>query len=448
MNKSKNRKESIFGHWKLVLFVIFFSIFFLTACSENEIKDPPNIVLILADDLGTEVLGSFGGQTYQTPNIDQLANQGIRFTQCYSSPVCSPSRVNLLTGRYGFRTGQEWGNLHDDEITFGQILQDADYKTAIAGKWQMALLKDKPNHIAESGFEESCVFGWHEGPRYYEPMIYENGKVKDNVKDKFGPNVYTDFLINFIEKNKNNRFFAFYSMTLAHEISNDLETPPPPAPDGNYQSYKELVELADKYVGKLISSLDKMGLRDNTLILFVGDNGTPYHFITKVEDGEYLREPVYSEISDSLVRGGKSFMTDAGTHVPLIANWKGVTQPGNVNNSLIDFSDFLPTFVELAETKLPTDRIIDGYSFVNKINGTDGKLREWVYVIWEEDSWIRNQKWKLYNNGNLFNMEKDPTEKNPITIENDNEESSLIRKYLKNEMSELTGKSQGVINEE
>ncbi len=423
------------------VFILFFSFFFLLACSEKDIKRPPNIVFVLADDLGTEVLGSYGGQTYQTPNIDKLANDGVRFTQCYSSPVCSPSRVNLLTGRYGFRTGQEWGHLPEDEITFGQILQDAGYQTAIAGKWQMALLKDQPNHIAESGFEESCVFGWHEGPRYYEPMIYENGKIREDVKDKFGPDVYTDFLIDFIRKNKDKSFIAYYSMTLAHEISNDLETPPPPAPDGMYHSYKELVELADKYVGKIVSAIDEMGLRENTLIIFVGDNGTPYHFITKVEDGKYLREPVYSSIGDSLVRGGKSFMTDAGTHVPLIANWKGVTKPGSVNNSLIDFSDFLPTFVELANATLPKDRVIDGHSFFNQIKGIESKSRNWVYVQWEDSSWIRNQKWKLYDNGNLFNMKKDPTEKYPITIDSVNDESSRVRQYLKSELAKLKEES-------
>lgn len=442
MNKKTNI-EKIIALLKRGVFIFFFSIFFLLACSEKEAERPPNIVLILADDLGTEVLGSYGGQTYRTPNIDELAHQGIRFTHTYSSPVCSPSRVNLLTGRYGFRTGQEWGNLPKDEITVAQVLKKAGYKTAIAGKWQMALLKDQPNHIAKSGFEESCVYGWHEGPRYYEPMIYENGKVRDDVKDKFGPDVYTDFLINFIEKNQNNRFFAFYSMTLAHEIGNDLETPPPPAPDGDYQSYKELVELADNYVGKLVSSLDDMGLRNNTLILFVGDNGTPYHFITKVADGEYIREPVFSQIGDSLVRGGKSFMTDAGTHVPLIANWKGVTEPESVNNSLIDFSDFFPTFIELAKAELPKDRTIDGHSFLNQITGAGGESRDWVYVQWEEDSWIRNHKWKLYNNGNLFDMENDPAEKSPFTMASENKESASAREFLKSEMESLTGEISG-----
>ena len=422
------------------LFVFFFALFFLYYCAPQQTNQKPNIVLILIDDVGTEVLGCYGGTTYKTPNIDKLADTGIKFTQCYSSPVCSPSRVNLLTGRYGFRTGQKWGYLPKNEITFGQILENAGYKTAIAGKWQMALLKDNPKHIAQSGFEQSCVFGWHEGPRYYEPMIYQNGKVRDDVKDKYGPDVYSDFLINFIKKNKDHRFFAYYSMTLAHEISNDLETPPPPKPNGKYQSYKEEVERSDKIIGKVIDVLDELGLRENTLILFVGDNGTPYHFITKVEEGKYIREPVYSAIGDSLIRGGKSFMTDAGTHVPLIANWEGVTKPGTVNNSLIDFSDFLPTFTELAKTNIPKDRVIDGVSFVPPITGEKGKTRDWVYVQWEKDSWIRNQRWKLYNNGNLFDMKNDELEKNPIVESSDTKESAEVREYLKSQMMKLKSK--------
>ena len=198
--------ERIISFVRFRIFVFFILFFLLISCSTKETSKSPNIVFILVDDMGTEVLGCYGGTTYQTPNIDKLALTGIQFNHCYSSPVCSPSRQNLLTGRYGFRTGQEWGHLPENEITFGHILKDAGYKTAIAGKWQMALLKDDPNNIAESGFDESCVFGWHEGPRYYEPMIYQNGKVREDVKDKYGPDVYLEFLIDFITQNKDDKF--------------------------------------------------------------------------------------------------------------------------------------------------------------------------------------------------------------------------------------------------
>ena len=197
----------------------------LFGCSKKIENQLPNIVFILADDFGTEVLGCYGGSTYSTPNIDALAETGLKFNQCYSAPLCSPSRVKLLTGRYGFRTGQKWGYIPPNEITFGHLLKGAGYKTAISGKWQMALLKDDPTHIKKMGFDESCVFGWHEGPRYHEPYIYENGEIKTGVKDKYGPNVYVEHLIDFIKKNKDDRFLAYYSMSLPHEISNDMKTP-------------------------------------------------------------------------------------------------------------------------------------------------------------------------------------------------------------------------------
>jgi arylsulfatase A len=438
---NKERKSNIVSKLGVLirarLFAFFVVLFLLFGCTAKEPAQPPNIVFILADDLGTEVLGCYGGTTYYTPNIDNLAETGMRFNHCYSSPVCSPSRVNLLTGRYGFRTGQKWGHLPKDEITFAHILSDAGYETAIAGKWQMELLKDNPDHIAESGFDESCVFGWHETPRYYEPMIYQNGEVLEGVKEEYGPDVYSQFLIDFIRNNKDGRFLAYYSMALAHEVSNDFETPPPKGPSGKYKSYKELVEYGDKLIGRFVETLDKLGLRENTLILFSGDNGTPYHFITKYENGEYIRKPVYSAIGDSVIRGGKSFMTDAGTHVPLIANWAGVTEPGSVNNSLIDFSDFLPTFAELADAELPEDKIIDGRSFLPQLTGKDMEGRDWVYVTWEGESWIRNQRWKLYDNGELYDMKNDPKETEPVFPREDSEKTEEIREYLRNEMHDL-----------
>jgi arylsulfatase A len=421
--------------------IVFFTLFFLlTGCTKKETTQSPNIVFILVDDMGTEVLECYGGTTYHTPNINKLALNGMQFNHCFSSPVCSPSRQNLLTGRYGFRTGQDWGHLPKDERTFGHILQDAGYKTAIAGKWQMALLKDNPDHIAESGFDESCVFGWHEGPRYYEPMIYQNGKVRDDVKDEYGPDVYLNFLIDFIKENTNRKFLAYYSMALVHEISNDLPAPPPKGPTGNYQSYKELVEYADVLIGRLMEALTKQRLLENTVIIFTTDNGTPYHFITKYENGKYIREPVYSEIEGSLVRGGKGFMTNAGTHVPLVVNWKGVTKPGSINNSLIDFSDFLPTFVDLAGAEIPDDRIIDGKSFLPSLFNKNKNIRDWVYVEWADKSWIRNQNWKLYNNGSLFDMRHDFAEKRPFMQSDDTKESLRMRKYFKTELQQLINK--------
>ena len=216
-----------------------------------------------------------------------------------------------------------------------------------------------------------------------------------------------------------------------------MKTPPPFGAKGRYETYKENVEYADLLVGKVIQTLDDLNIRKKTLIIFSGDNGTPYEYITKFENGKYIEEPVYSKIRDTVLQGGKKFMTDAGTHVPLIANWQGVTLQGEINNDIIDFSDFMPTLIELSKAKLPNDRIIDGNSFAPQIMGKKGNPRKWAYQQWEGKAWIRSQEWKLYEQGDLFDMINDPYEKHPIDQANDNEESQKIRNYLSKELTKL-----------
>ncbi len=398
-------------------------------CARQDSR-PPNIVLIMADDVGYEVLGCNGGTTYETPNINRLAETGVRFTHCYSTPKCAPSRMTLMTGRYLFRTTEKWGHIPPDEKTFGHMLQSAGYATALSGKWQMALLKDDPLHIRKMGFQENCVFGWHEGPRYHDPLIWQNGEIREDVKDRFGPDVYCDFLIDFMATNKDRPFLAYFPMSVAHEISNDFQIPPPQGPDGRYPSYKKLIETMDKLVGRIVTALEQLGLRENTLVLFTTDNGTPKNFITAVENGKYIRTPIVSKMGDVTVSGGKGELTDAGTHVPLIANWHGVTAPGATCDDLIDFTDFLPTLAELSGADFPQNVIIDGKSFASQIKGQRGNPREWIYNQWDGNAWIRTKRWKLYKNGDLFNMENDPFEKAPIKSGSDTKVSAEARKLL------------------
>jgi len=393
---------------------IFILILTLVSCSEKPVNRHPNILLIMADDLGIDVLSSYGGQSYSTPNIDHLAATGLRFTHCYSAPMCAPSRVKIMTGRYAFRTTREWGYIPPDEITFGQLLGQAGYKVALAGKWQMALLKDEPDHIAKMGFPENIVFGWHEGGRYYNPLIYENGKVKTGVENQYGPDIFCNFLIEFMERNTDRPFLAYYPMALAHEISNDFKPPPAVGPHGRYDTYKEQVAYLDKLVGRLVATLDRLDLRERTVIMFTGDNGTPRQFITKIEKGDYIREPVFSLFCDTLIQGGKSSMTDAGTHVPLIANWPGVIRQGSISDELIDFSDFMPTLAELAGTSLPEGVTIDGKSFAPQLRGEKKTRRDWIYNEFRGEAWIRNKEWKLYRDGRFYHLLNDPFEKHDL----------------------------------
>lgn len=256
-------------------------------------------------------------------------------------------------------------------------------------------------------------------------MIYQNGDIIGNIEDQYGPDVYRNFLIDFMKKNRDRQFLAYYPATLPHFPKTGGPYKEPPGPDGEHKSYKEMVEYLDRLVGRIEKSLDELGLRENTLILFTGDNGTPKR-VTSLCNGKEIQ-------------GGKGTLTDAGTHVPLIANWKGVIPAGGVCDDLIDFSDFLPTFAELAGAGLPEDRIIDGHSFAYRLLGTPGEPREWIYTQWQGKSWVRTHRWKLYDDRRLYDLEKDKMEENPIPLYAQSDEAAAVRKRLKGVFQSLRG---------
>ena len=385
-----------------------------------EIAEHPNILLILADDVGREVLGSYGGTSYETPHLDSLATTGMRFDHSYSMPVCHPSRISLLTGRYPFQVGNpEWGTFPrtSETQTVAHSLRDAGYATAIAGKWQLTLLKDDLDHPHRLGFDEYCVFGWHEGPRYYRPLIYQNGQRRGDVADRYGPEVYTEFLIDFIGRNRDRRFFAFYSMALCHDVTDDLEAPVPFGPRGRYDSYAEMVAAMDEQIGRLVAGVNELGLREKTLILFTTDNGTAKRSIITAEGGKLIREDVVSRLGEILVPGGKTELTDGGTRVPTIANWQGTVAEGMLLGDLIDFSDIFPTLAELGGAELPSGVSLPGKSFAAGLRGEQGAGRKWVFSEHKGLSWVRSHDWKLYRDGRLFHMASDSQEQRPVEAE-------------------------------
>jgi arylsulfatase A len=380
----------------------------------------PNILFIVADDLGPECLGSYGGTSYETPHLDELARGGIRFTNCFSTPKCSPSRATLLTGRYTFRTTAEWGRLPPSEKTFGNLLEESGYATAMAGKWQMALLRDDPHHLHNTGFTESCAWAWHEGPRYWKPWIYVNGVLRKDFDEQYGPDIYCDSLIRFIQEHSREPFLAYYPMALPHFP----EAGEPVGPNGRRETYAEMVSILDARVGRLLSEIERLGLRRKTLILFTGDNGSP--------------QRVRSKLGTVSIKGGKGDLTDAGTRVPLIANWPGTIPAGVVSPDLVDFSDFLPTLVELAGASLPPGVDIDGKSFAARLRGQESAPREWVYTEFgppgspqDWHGWVRDSRWKLYDDGELFDMDRDPSETTPLAAEEDDEAAATARARLR-----------------
>ena len=408
----------------------------------------PNILFILADDVGQEVLGCYGGESYPTPHLDELARTGMQFNHAYSMPNCFPSRISIMTGKYPFRQGPlVWGNFPENEEsnTFSNLMRNGGYTTGIAGKWQLTLLGDDPGHPDRLGFDHSDLFGWHEGPRYYQPMIYKNGVVRDDTEGHYGPDLYVRSLIEFMKTNRHRPFLAYYSMALCHDVTDDLPEPVPHGPFGRYDSYAEMVGEMDRNIGRLVAALNALGLREKTLILFVADNGTPQQMIVRAENDHLLKEPVVSRQHGQDIPGGKSTLKDGGTRVPMIANWTGTIQPGQVVDDLVDFTDFLPTFLELGGISLPPNRDLDGQSFAPLLRNEQGAKRSWVFA--EEFAlpkpggvdpseeiiglkWIRNSRWKLYNDGRLYDMSNDTAEGKPILKETDTDQSKQVRSHF------------------
>ena len=384
---------------------------------------PPNIVLIMADDVGCETLGCYGGQSYKTPHIDRLAKTGLKFTHCYAMPVCHPTRTCLLSGRYPRHQGNpRWGTFPrvDEAQTLAKALQSAGYRTSISGKWQLTLLLKDPQQPHRMGFDDYCLFGWHEGPRYHQPMIHQNGALRTDVSDRYGPSVYVDHMVDFMKRNKDRPFFAFYSMALCHDVTDDLKQPVPYARNkDHYDTFAEMMAQMDIHVGRVTTAIRRLGLEKNTLVLFTTDNGTAKRSLHQAIDGKFIRRPVSSRIGDKLVPGGKGNLSDDGTHVPLLASWPGRISPGTTTDHLVDMSDFLPTFRELAgKTLSARDRVkIDGQSFAGVLVGRGGRGRRWAYA--ERGTrrfFVRTQNWKLYNNGKLYHVPRDINEKSPVAL--------------------------------
>jgi arylsulfatase A len=404
---------------------VFVLLFAVALALNLSAAKKPNIVFILCDDLGYECLNCYGGTSYKTPNIDALAASGIRFRSAYATPLCSPSRVELMTGRYGFHTG--WVNLigrGDDaleyfdpkkERTFGHVLKSAGYTTALAGKWQLCHFPETPNHVNECGFDEYCCWTWQlngkRTSRYWEPSIWQNGKERTDVPRPYGEDVFCDFLIDFVKRHREEPFFVYYPMVLVHEP----HTPTPDSPNatkaqkrGNEDKrgadakqrraakwFPGMVSYMDKTVGRMVAALDQLGLRENTIIFFTGDNGTD--------------RTVFSKLGDKTVQGGKGTVTEFGTHVPFIVSWKGSIKPGQVKEDLLDFSDVLPTVAELGGAKNPSVTI-DGKSFARQLTSESAPARQWVFSQLGRKRLIRDQQFMLHDDGRMYDIERDPFE--------------------------------------
>lgn len=408
---------------KAVCLTLLTLLLFQTPTLSAEQSSKPNILLIMADDVGSDAIGCYGGRSYPTPHIDALAQGGLKFNHAYSMPVCHPSRVCLMTGRYPFRfgkAGSKWGDFpaEAEGISIGDRMKQGGYATAVAGKWQLCFMKNDLDHPKRVGFDQWCLFGWHEGGRYHDPLLYQNGKLLENTEGKYGPDFYTDFLIDFMKQSQKagKPFFAYYPMALCHDVTDDLKGKHVAyAHDGHWLTFAEMMISMDDMVGRLVAALEEMGVRDNTLILFTTDNGTPaasYLYVN--ESGKMVRPKVVSVRNNKIVPGGKGKLDDTGTRVPLIANWPGHIKAGQEVNTMVDLTDYLPTVAEVAGLK--DDGVSrDGVSFAEVLSGDFGMdRRDWIFIEHRGKRCVRSPNWKLYDDGRFFDLKQDPDEKSPL----------------------------------
>lgn len=387
----------------------------------------PNIVLIMADDLGIEGLGCYGGQSYQTPHLDRMASEGMRFTHAYAQPLCTPTRLQIMTGKYNHRNWQCFGVLPRGKKTFGHMMQDFGYKTVIAGKWQLTSY-DPPDfvnaqrrrgtgtHPKDAGFDEYHLFHAEDtedkGSRYANPTYLRNGALFKNVQNAYGEDLNVTFILDFMKRHRQQEMFVYYPMALPHSPvvatpdSEDWADPNKRLVEDN-KYFGDMVAYMDKLVGRLVAGITELGLCDNTLVLFYSDNGT--------------NTGILSQFNGKAVRGGKACVTQAGIRVPLIAYWPAKIMPA-LNNHLIDASDFLPTLAALAGRQVPKGWFCDGLSFAPTLLSESSSKREWVFFWydprpgWDKERFSRHifaldQQYKLFSDGRLFDIrEEDFTE--------------------------------------
>jgi arylsulfatase A len=427
---------------KITAFVIlaFVAVVSVTvAATDPSIASHPNIVLIFADDVGLGDVHCTGGPVH-TPNIDSLAAGGTIFNNCYATPLCGPSRCELLTGRYPFRTGLISNHVREAvdpsrEIMIPTVLKNAGYVSASVGKWGQIQLAP-----AEWGFDEFLTFPgsgryWRDQTDYYitsgSPEEYTNfdyflanrsigiyrvkGKRHELADGEYLPDIMHRFAADFISRHKDQPFFLYYPMSHIHR---PLVRTPDSQPGTERELYHANIEYMDKLVGQLIKELDRHALRQNTLVLFVGDNGTAKFFAD------------LATVHGRSISGWKSSMLEGGSRVPFIVNWPGTTPQGRVINDLTDLSDFFVTFAELAGAKLPQNVMLDGHSLTAQIRGQKGTPREWVYVELSGKSYVRDALFKLTNQGDLFDLANAPFLEQPVAPATANPVAVAARRKL------------------
>ena len=426
---------------KLIYFILTFLLF---SCSDKLDYNYPNVILVITDDQGYGDIAYNGNPHIITPNLDKFASESIRFNNFNVSPVCAPTRSSLLTGRYSLRTGvtdtyNGGAIMSSNEITLAEIFNQKNYKTGIFGKWHLG--DNYPSRPSDQGFQESLIHlsggigqvgdftNYYKGSTsYFDPTLWLNNEQKKY--DGYCSDIFTDEALKFIEKNKDNQFFCYLSFNAPHT--------PLQVPDKYVQMYEEIdptiingdnldmnkkniqdakkiygmVTNIDENFGKLINKLDELKLKENTIVIFMTDNGP--------------QQPRYV----SNLRGLKSQVYNGGIKVPFYLNYPRIHDEGTDLDFFSAHIDVLPTITKLCNLPIPNDRKIDGIDlFDNKIN----KKERDFFSYWTRKSpelykniSLNNGNYKLVGNTNynskiedfeLYDLEEDPNESENLIVQ-------------------------------
>ena len=411
-------------------------------------NEKPNIIFILIDDLGKEWISCYGSSSVRTPNIDQVAGEGILFHNAWSMPQCTPSRVALLTGQYPHTNGwinhfdvPRWGHGARFDATvnpsFPKILQRAGYHTCAAGKWQINDFRLEPEAMMKAGFDEYCMWTGGEGGnesisdnRYWDPYIHTREGSR-TYKGAFGPDIFCDFITAFLEKHREHPMFIYYPMVLTHTPF--VHTPEEPGASSRFEKHRAMVRYTDLIVGKILSTLESLEIQDDTYFFITTDNGTTRGMI--------------AERNGVFIRGGKAYLTENGINAPFIAL---CPDRGEVRetDALVDFTDIYPTFLDLAGLDISPDDPFEGSSFVSILRGEETRSsRDWILSMGGHpatigrdgrvknyfsfrDRVIRNGRYKVYIDTlkqihRIYDLENDPYETNNLV-----EDLSLVQPIM------------------
>lgn len=384
----------------------------------------PNIIFILADDYGIGEVGCYGADHYLTPHIDRLAKRGIRFTHAYTPSLCGPSRATIMTGRYLFRTGatnqRTTGEMKASVETFiPVVLKQAGYVSSCIGKWGQL-----PLGPAEFGFDDYLRYsgsGIYWNTQANGKTYIVNGEKKTLGDNEYMPDLMHAHMVNFISQHRDQPFYVFYSLSHVH----GQILPTPDSVQGRGDDYTDNVSYMDKLVGKLVDELERLELRERTVVVFFGDNGTA--------GGRAKRATIGGRTMDS----NKGSMQEGGNRVPLIVSWPGAAPEGTVTDHLMDSSDLLPTFAELAEAPLPEGKVIDGQSFASTLLGGTEPHREWVFLQLARQWYVRDAGWKLNQAGELFDMKDAPFTEKAVPVDTKDPDAVAARQRLQKALDEL-----------